>query len=401
MGAADPLWAVRPPEANDLILKAGSGVATMVANEGAWVSLGATHHAAGVASTVNTAATSASWIGAGGASSALTATQLNVAMHGLAGWVDIKPAVVAAAMAAYELATMSMRTAAECEENRVEWSNDNAINPLVFGALTPRIVSLDMTYFGYYWPNNAAVGTTYGATLSALTASLAVPPPPAGLGASPAAPAQAASALAQAGGETAAENAIGVAHEGASAAGGQGASTMGDAGGQVNTLLGPMQQAVSAVPQAAQGAMKAPMDAVMGPAQSMQSMMGMFMGPGAGALGAGGAPGGAVAAGATPGAASVGGGGAVGGGGGAVGGGGGAVPASSFTRPVSAFEPGSAGRPVGLRPSGALGMPEGSVRPATSVGGGGMGMPLAHMAGAGRGTGESKNQSATTAQIVR
>ncbi|WP_373177054.1 PPE domain-containing protein, partial [Mycobacterium marinum] len=65
----DPGWAARTPEENDLVLKAGTGVSTHVANEAAWTSLGASHHASGVASAINTVATSTSWLGAGSAAS--------------------------------------------------------------------------------------------------------------------------------------------------------------------------------------------------------------------------------------------------------------------------------------------------------------------------------------------
>lgn len=45
----DPGWAARTPEANDLLLKAGTGVGTHLANQTAWTTLGASHHASGVA----------------------------------------------------------------------------------------------------------------------------------------------------------------------------------------------------------------------------------------------------------------------------------------------------------------------------------------------------------------
>lgn len=111
--------------------------------------------------------------------------------------------------------------------------------------------------------------------------------------------------------------------------------------------------------------------------QPLQSMVGMFANPGA--LGMGGAAPGASAASAAGGisaaATEVG----AGGGGAALGGGG--MPATSFTRPVSAFESGTSGRPVGLRPSGALGADV--VRaPTTTVGGTPIGgMPVGHAAG--------------------
>ncbi|AGL29382.1 hypothetical protein J113_27175 [Mycobacterium tuberculosis CAS/NITR204] len=72
---------------------------------------------------------------------------------------------------------------------------------------------------------------------------------------------------------------------------------------------------------------------------------------------------------------------------------------TSFTRPVSAFESGTSGRPVGLRPSGALGADV--VRaPTTTVGGTPIGgMPVGHAAGGHRGS-HGKSEQAATVRVV-
>lgn len=393
----DPGWAARTPEANDLLLKAGTGVGTHLANQTAWTTLGASHHASGVASAINTAATAASWLGVGSAASALNVTMLNATLHGLAGWVDVKPAVVSTAIAAFETANAAMRPAPECMENRDEWGVDNAINPSVLWTLTPRIVSLDVEYFGVMWPNNAAVGATYGGVLAALAESLAIPPPVATMGASPAAPAQAAAAVGQAAAEAAAGDGMRSAYQGVQAGStgaGQSTSAGENFGNQLSTFMQPMQAVMQAAPQALQapsGLMQAPMSAM----QPLQSMVGMFANPGA--LGMGGAAPGASAASAAGGisaaATEVG----AGGGGAALGGGG--MPATSFTRPVSALESGTSGRPVGLRPSGALGADV--VRaPTTTVGGTPIGgMPVGHAAGGHRGS-HGKSEQAATVRVV-
>ena len=49
-----------------------------------------------------------------------------------------------------------------------EQAADNLINPAVLWTLTPRIISLDTEYFGVMWPNNAAVGASYGGILAGL-----------------------------------------------------------------------------------------------------------------------------------------------------------------------------------------------------------------------------------------
>ncbi len=117
---------------------------------------------------------------------------------------------------------------------------------------------------------------------------------------------------------------------------GQAASSGQDLGGQMSSLMQPVQELMGAVPQA----MQAPMQMMQAPMQMMQplqSMMGMFANPGA--MGMGGAAPGVSAVSATTGlsAAEAGAGGA-----GSLGSAG--VPATSFTRPVSAFEPAVAGR---------------------------------------------------------
>jgi PPE-repeat protein len=389
----DPGWAARPPEANDLLLKLGTGVATMLANNAAWTALGASHHASAAASMINTAATSASWLGAGSFGSAASATMLNASLHGLAGWVDVKPAVVSAAVSAYQMANAAMRPEPECTANRVETAADYNINPIVLGALTPRITSLEFEYYGVMWPNNSATGASYGGILAALAESLAIPPPLATMGASPAAPAEAASAVGQAAADAAAGDGMRGAFQGVQAGtqgAGQAASGGQDIGSQLGTFMEPVQSMVGAVPQL----MQAPMQAMQAPMQAMQpltSMMGMFANPGA--LGMGGATPGVSAVSAVAAAPEVAG---TGGGGAAFGGG---VPATSFTRPVSAFEPGSSGRPVGLRPSGALGAE--SVRPQTTTVAGGTpvgGMPVG-AAGGQRGS-HGKSEQPATVRVV-
>ncbi|OBF54299.1 hypothetical protein A5756_15005 [Mycobacterium sp. 852002-53434_SCH5985345] len=386
---ADPGWAARTPEDNDVLLKAGAGVITHLANQAAWTALAATHHGSSIASTINTVATSASWVGTGSLASAANATALNASLHGLAGWVDVKPAVVSTAVSAYQMAYGSMRPAPECIENRTECATDYGINPLVLGALTPRITSLELEYFGSMWPNNSAVGASYGTILTALTQSLAIPPPLATMGASPAAPAEAASAVGQSAAQVAAGDGMRSAFQGAQTGtqgAGQAASGGQDFMSQAGSFMEPVQSMMGAVPQA----MQAPMQMMQAPMQMMsplQSMMGMFANPGA-------------MAGATPGVSAVSATevSAVGasGGGGAASLGSGGMPATSFTRPVSAFEPVSSGRPVGLRPSGALGAE--AIRPQTTTVGGGTpmgGMPVGHGAGGERGSRDKSEQPAT------
>lgn len=384
---ADPGWAARTPEENDLLLKAGAGVITHLANQAAWTALAATHHGSSIASTINTVATSASWTGSGSLASAANATALNASLYGLAGWVDVKPAVVSTAVSAYQMAYGSMRPAPECIENRTETATDYGINPLVLGALTPRITSLELEYFGSMWPNNSAVGASYGTILTALSQSLTIPPPVATMGASPAAPAQAAAAVGESAAEQGAGDGMRAAMQSAQT-GTQGAGRAASGGqdfmSQATSLMQPAQQLMGAVPQV----MQAPMQMMQAPMQMMQPLMGMFSNPGA--LGMGGATPAVSTVSATTGLSAA----EAGAGGGASVGGAG-VPATSFTRPVSAFEPATSGRPVGLRPAGALGAE--ALRPQTTTMGGAPmgGMPVAHGAGGDRGSRDKSDRPAT------
>ncbi|BBY03402.1 PPE family protein [Mycobacterium seoulense] len=385
---ADPGWAARTPEDNDLLLKAGAGVVTHLANQAAWTALAATHHGSSIASAINTVATSASWVGTGSLASAANATALNTSLHGLAGWVDVKPAVVSTAVSAYHMAYGSMRPAPECIENRTECATDYGINPLVLGALTPRITSLELEYFGSMWPNNSAVGASYGAILTALTQSLTIPPPLATMGASPAAPAEAASAVGESAAQVGAGDGMRSAFQGVqqgTSGAGQAASGGQDFMSQAGSFMEPMQSMMGAVPQA----MQAPMQMMQAPMQMMQplqSMMGMFAGSGA----MGGAAPGVSAVSATE-MSAVG----ASGGGGAASLGNAGMSATSFTRPVSAFEPVASGRPVGLRPAGALGADE--LRPQTTSTGGAPtgGMPVGHGVGGQRGSRDKAEQPVT------
>jgi hypothetical protein len=384
---ADPGWAARTPEENDMLLKAGAGVITHLANQAAWTALAATHHGSSIASTINTVATSASWTGSGSLASAANATALNASLHGLAGWVDVKPAVVSTAVSAYQMAYGSMRPAPECIGNRTETAADYGINPLVLGALTPRITSLELEYFGSMWPNNSAVGASYGTILTALSQSLTIPPPIASMGASPAAPAQAAAAIGESAAEQGAGDGMRAAMQGAQTGmqgTGQAASGGQDFMNQASTLMQPAQQLMGAIPQV----MQAPMQMMQAPMQMMQPLMGMFANPGA--MGMGGAAPAVSAVSATTGLSAA----EAGAGGGASLGGAG-MPATSFTRPVSAFEPATSGRPVGLRPAGALGAE--AMRPQTTTMGGAPmgGMPVGHGAGSDRGSRDKADQPAT------
>lgn len=267
----DPAWPSSPPEVNYLRLvgPGAAGTATTIASGAAWQVLAIGGEVASTASTLNTAQTAPSFEGVGGSSSAAAATGLNTSLQLLAGWAQEKPVIAANAVAAYETAVSSMIPAEVSIANRTEQAADVALNPLVLGALTPAIVALDAEYFGEHWPHNAGVGIVYGATLSALIAALAVPPPLSPIGGSPAGPVGAAAAIAEAAGQAAAgealEGSAPAAHVAASAA-----AAPAEAGGRLGQFA-----AMAAQPmQAAAGMFQVPKEAFRGMAAMPQSMAG-------------------------------------------------------------------------------------------------------------------------------
>lgn len=205
----DPSWASSPPEANYLRLAGvgAAGAASTLASAAAWQSVAAGNEVAASVSTLNTSVTAADFQGVGGVSSAARATGLNSALHLLSGWAQQKVPIAGSAVEAYQSAVAAMIPAEVSLANRAEQAANVALNPLVFGALTPAIIALDAVYFGEYWPHNATAGIAYGTTLAGLAAALAVPPPLAPPGAAANAPATAA-AVAQAAGQAAAGEAM-------------------------------------------------------------------------------------------------------------------------------------------------------------------------------------------------
>jgi hypothetical protein len=190
-------WPVFPPEENYTALTSGTGPATTLASAAAFTAEAAQLQSVMATSMVTGVGTYASWHGSAAAASAVTQTGLNTQHELLAGWVLEKPPLVTAAAEAHQTAVAMMVPAAVAVANRMEEATDEQINPLVWGALTPRIVALNLDYFGHMWPRNAGAGAGYGATLRASAAAMMVPPPPAVAGGAVAAPAIAAAAVAE------------------------------------------------------------------------------------------------------------------------------------------------------------------------------------------------------------
>lgn len=385
----DPRW-TGPPEVVALIFEAGSPV-SVLANNAVWITETAKNEVSAGLSTLNGLATAAQWEGVGSAGSAVASIGLNAGLQTLVGWTAEKIAITQAAAEAFVIARSSVIPSVIAQTNRDEWTALNATN--FFGQNTPGIVERDTEYFGEHWPHNSSVGWTYAGALSALLGALTVPPPIAPMGAEPAAPAAAASALTQAAAQTGMNDAVQLSGQSTQFAG-SAASSPADAAGQLGSLMQQPLQLMSSATQPLKELTQAPMQAFQGfasmPQSLMQSLGGMF--PSATAASAAG-----VAAAAGPGPLAA---------GGLPGGGAGGFPGAgltSYTRPASTFEPASGGRPTGLR-AGLLNAAE--LRSPTTAGGtlGGTPMPLTPMSPSGMlapgGDGAPDDKKAARARII-
>ena len=121
---------------------------------------------------VNDVIVGESWSGVGRVSAAASVTTLNTdqTTYGLLSM--LKAQLLNTAGELHTTTVPQMVTHVQANANRGEWGIDNAINPVVLGALTGRLIELDGEYFGFMWPNNASAGLRYGAGLDALGAAL-------------------------------------------------------------------------------------------------------------------------------------------------------------------------------------------------------------------------------------
>ncbi|OBF25938.1 PPE domain-containing protein [Mycobacterium sp. ACS4331] len=395
----DPGWAIRTPDANDLLLKGGTGPATMLTALAAYTAeMAATEVAAGVSLT-NMGALNAQFQGATNISSTTAVTGLNTAAHLIFGWLAEKPPIITTAVNAYTTAYSAMIPAPLCVANREEWAVFNALNIAFPGMFLPQVVALDSQYFGHFWPNNTSTGATYSATLVSLIPALALPPPITPPGASPAAPAAAATAVAESAATGAAGEAMRASSQAAAQAASGGQAGLGSFTDIAGQALQPLQKGFEAVPKAFESFIGLPEKAMQPVMSLMQNFTGMFggalNGPQTGAFSAEALrPGGVGAPSVTSLGPTAG-----GGGGGGVGGVGAAQGLTSYTRPVSSFGQDSGGRPTGLRTPGLLSTAE--LRGPTAVGTGGGAMPMAPAGMLARGQGaDGDQQEVTRARIV-
>src|SRR5882757_1383615 len=185
------------PEVNYTSMVSGAGPAPMLAYGDVLTAHHASMTAVAGASASSATATFGSWSGQGStvAQAALVAHNTE---HLLLAEETLAKAEIAHMAAVTHTSTVTrMVPAPHAIANRMEEAADQQINPWVLGALTARIADLELEYFGYMWPNNAAAGVSDGAALDGYAAALMMPSLPVVSGGSPAAAAIAAASVAE------------------------------------------------------------------------------------------------------------------------------------------------------------------------------------------------------------
>lgn len=205
------------PATNYLTMTGGAGAAPMHAYSAAMTTLGTSGQETVVRSALNTASTAAVWSGAGQVRAAASVSELNTAVTDASAKALLKAELAQAAGELHTMTVARMVTHVQANANRAESAADNAINPLVWGALSPRIAELELEYYAM-WANNAQAGVGYGAGLDGIGGALAaLSALPSLAGGSVAAPAMAAADVAANAGITMASAAMSTAEQGASA----------------------------------------------------------------------------------------------------------------------------------------------------------------------------------------
>jgi guanyl-specific ribonuclease Sa len=166
-------WPAVDPASAYLTMTGGAGAAPMHAASAALSSLGGSVDTTVAASGVNDVVVGEHWSGMGRIMAAASVGTLNTDQMSYGQLSLLKAQLLQAAGELHTMTPPRMVTHVQANANRGEYLVDNAINPWVWGALTPRLMELDSEYFGFMWPNNASAGLSYGAGLDALGAALA------------------------------------------------------------------------------------------------------------------------------------------------------------------------------------------------------------------------------------
>jgi hypothetical protein len=274
------VWPGFDPATAYSLMTGGPGAAPMHVASAAMSTLGGSTDTVMATSAVNTAATAENWSGLGQVSASASVSTLNSHDSLYAQLSLLKAQLFQASGELHTMTVPRMVTHVQANANRMEYVADNAINPWVLGALTPRLGELDTEYFGFMWPNNASAGLSYGAGLDALGAALsALSALPSLAGGSVAAPAMAAADVAANAGITMASAAMSTAEQAATAVMSPATASMGNASGATN-MLGSTALSAPATPSVSPMANVQPhAPAMPSLAQAQAPAMSMFLPP--------------------------------------------------------------------------------------------------------------------------
>lgn len=190
-------WPMIDPASSYLTMTSGAGPAPMQLYSDAMLTQASSTDGVVLTSQATATGTFAAWDGRSAFQAAASLTTHNTDQSLLAELAMMKAEVAQAAANLHTFTVPRMVTHVQANANRAEYGFDNAINPSVLWSLTPRLIELELEYYGYVWPNNAQAGVGYGVGLDGLGAALAaLSALPSLAGGSPAAAAMAAADVA-------------------------------------------------------------------------------------------------------------------------------------------------------------------------------------------------------------
>ncbi|MBV8860474.1 MAG: PPE domain-containing protein, partial [Mycobacterium sp.] len=149
------------PATNYVTMTGGAGAAPMHAYGAAMSAVATSGDDVVIRSGVNTVITADNWTGSAQMQAAASVSDLNATVSDAATKATLKAQLAQAAGELHTTTVSRMVPHVVVNANRAESVFDNAINPLVWGALTPRITELELEYYAM-WANNAQAGVSYG-----------------------------------------------------------------------------------------------------------------------------------------------------------------------------------------------------------------------------------------------
>jgi PPE family len=159
------------PATNYLTMTGGPGAGPMHAYSAAMSTVATSADDVVIRSGANTVMTADHWSGSAQIQAVASVGELNATVTDAATKAALKAQLAQAAGELHTMTVARMVPHVVVNANRAESLFDNAINPLVWGALTPRITELELEYLAM-WANNAQAGVSYGFGVDAIVLAL-------------------------------------------------------------------------------------------------------------------------------------------------------------------------------------------------------------------------------------